>query len=223
MNVQALLNNVNAIYPVAENNTNKIMYMNIALRSLSPYFGLVSEDDSIVTVANQDSYAFPAGLSDVSQIIDFAISNQVTPLSRYDYGRYKLSKGNDDPQNYNSYFQIADSNGNKKFVIYPAPTTSGLTIVIRFHKPLTELSPTNLDFEPEFDPRYHDLLVFYCINMLASSGLSPDTIQADNFMQKYDSKLLEYWKLQMEQESSQQNRRRDNDHWHPYTSFSRGY
>lgn len=221
--VQALLNAVDDIYPNAMSNATKVRYMNMAVRGLSPYFGLIAEDNSLVTVEDQDAYSFPTGISDVAQIIEFAVGTQATPSNRYDYTKYYLSKRDDDPMIGDSYFQIVDSNGDKKLCIYPVPTTADLPIVIRYHKQLTELSADNLSAEPEFDSRFHDLLVFYCIHQICASGSSPDTLQADIYMQKYDDMLAALWKFQMEKESSQKNKRRDNRQWHRTGSFGKGF
>jgi len=222
-NVQELINAIDDIYPNAMSNATKVRYMNMAMRGLSPYFGLVAEDDSLLTVADQDYYTFPTGITDVSQIIDFAVGTSTSPSTRYDYTKYYLSKRDDDPMIENSYFQIIDSTGAKKLCIYPIPTMDDLPIVIRYHKALTELSATSLTAEPEFDSRFHDLLVFYGVHQICATGPSPDTLQADIYMQKYDEMLAALWKFQMEQESGQNNKRRDNRQWHKTSSFGKGF
>jgi len=223
MTTNELLNLVNRLYNNAESNTTKVAYMNMALDGLSPYFGLIVEDDSLTTVIAQDSYALPTGLDDISQIIRLAIANQATPSSRYDYTQYSLSKRDDNPMVSNSYFQIIDSTGSKKLAIYPAPTVVALKIIIRYHKKLTALSETLLTASPEFDSRFHDMLALYCCHMICASGASPDTIQANMFMQKYDSALTSLWKLQMETEKAQSNKKRDNAQWHRSKSFGVGF
>lgn len=221
--VQELLDAIDDIYPNAMSDATKVRYMNMAVRGLSPYFGLVAEDDSLVTVADQDAYDFPTGISDVAQIISFAVGTSTTPSSRYAYSKYYLSKRDDDPMIGRSYFQIVDSDGDKKLCIYPVPMTDNLPVVIRYHKQLAQLSATSLLAEPEFDSRFHDLLIFYCIHQICASGSSPDTLQADIYMQKYDDMLAALWKFQMEQDSSQKNKRRDNKHWHRTGSFGKGF
>lgn len=223
MTVQELLDLTNVLYPNAESTDNKVKFMNVALRSLSPYFGLTAEDDSLYTIADQDEYAFPTGLSDVSQIIALAVGNRAVPTNRYDYTKYAISKRDDDPMRYNSFWQIMDSNGDKKIALYPIPSSTGLPIIIRYHKKLTEFSSSDLSAEPEFDSRYHDMLAFYCIHMICSSGASPDDVQANAFMQKYDGRLNELWKNQMESEKKRYNHRRDNKQWHRGGSFGRGF
>lgn len=223
MTVQELLDLTNALYPNAESTDNKVKFMNIALRSLSPCFGLTAEDDSLYTIADQDEYAFPTGLYDVSQIIVFAVGNRAVPANRYDYTKYAISKRDDDPMRYNSFWQIMDSTGAKKIALYPIPSETGLPIVIRYHKKLTEMSSANLSFEPEFDSQYHDMLALYCVHMICSSGASPDDIQANAYMQKYDDRLNELWKNQMEMDKKRQNHRRDNKQWHRGGSFGRGF
>lgn len=223
MTAQEILDLADAMYPNAETVANKIKFMNIAIHSLSPYFGIVAEDDTLVTVADQDEYSFPTGIDDVAQIIDFAIGNSDSPTNRYDYTRYSLSKRDTDPMRGNSFWQIIDSSGDKKLALYPIPSIDDLPIIIRYHKKLSELSADSLSEEPEFDSRYHDMLAFYCVHMICSSGASPDSIQANAFMQKFDDRLSELWKIQMEQDSKQKNVHRDNKQWHKTRSFGRGF
>lgn len=222
MTTQELLNLVNRMYANAESNTTKISYMNMALDSLSSDFGLIVDDGSLTTVADQDDYALPTGLEDISQIIKLAIANQAVPSSRYDYTTYVLSKRDEHPMIANSYYQLIDSSGTKQLALYPAPTITGLSIIIRYHKKLTNLTETNLSFVPEFDSRFHSLLALYCCHMICSTGTSPDVIQANMFMQKYDSSLAELWKLQLDMDKGQNNKKRDNPQWHRNRSFSTG-
>lgn len=223
MNLQALLNAVNRDYPNSVSNTDKVAYMNDAMSFLSPYFGTIIEDDSLTTVVAQDSYAFPTGLTDVYEIISLAIANQATPSSRYDYTQYHLSKSEEAPMVAYSYYQIIDSTGAKKLAIYPAPTIAALKIIIRYRKKLTDLDENLLTASPEFDSRYHHILALYCCHKICASGSSPDTIQANMFMQKYDFARQEMRKFYMEQEKGQKKKGRDNKQWHRYSSYGIGY
>jgi len=223
MNVGQLIAACNRDYPNAVSNTDKVAYMNEAQQFLSPYFGTIIEDDSLTTVIAQDSYAFPTGLTDVYEIISLAIANQVTPASRYDYTQYHLSKSEENPMVAFSYYQIIDSTGAKKLAIFPAPTIVALKIVIRYRKKLTDLDENLLTANPEFDSRFHNILALYCCHKICASGSSPDTIQANMFMQKYDSARQEMRKFYMEQEKGQQKKGRDNKQWHRNSSFGIGY
>lgn len=221
--VNALLALVDTMYDNVVSTEDKLVYMNLALETLSNEFGLIVEDATLSTTALTDSYALPSGITDISQIVSLAIGNQVVPSSRYDYTQYTMSKSEDNPMSDLSFFQIINSSGTKKLCVYPTPSVTGHPIVIRYRKKLTVLSSANLGFEPEFNSKFHSLLAFYCAHMICTSGSSPDSYQADMFMKKYDDMLGELWEDTMEEDKRLQPRRRDNKQWHTSKSFSRGY
>lgn len=210
---QQLLTFVDSIYPNGEATATKILFMNQAQAELSPYFGAVVEDATVSTVANQDSYSLPTGLSDVSQIMSLGVGTKAIPDNRYDYVKYDIITRDDYPQGSNVYFQTVSSTGVKKIVLQPTPNTSGFPIRIRYRKALTELSATSLTASPDFDSRFHHLLAYYACHMLCSIGASPDVVQANSFMQKWESGLQELWKLKLQEEVSSPTFRRDNPHW----------
>ena len=221
--VNDLLSLVDTMYPNAETTATKITFMNLAQETLSNEFGVVAEDTSITTVDGTDSYEFPSGITDVAQIVSVAIGNSATPSDRYDYTQYVLSKGEDNPMLDYSYSQIINSGGSKKLCLYPVPTETGLPVVIRFRKKLTPLSANDLGAEPEFNDKFHSLLAFYCAHWLCAMGSSPDSYQADMFMQKYDDMLGEMWEDTMDDAKKVPSKRRDNRQWHRSKSFRRGY
>lgn len=210
---QQLLALVDAIYPNGEATATKILFMNQAQAELSPYFGTVVEDNTLSTVANQDSYSLPTGLSDVSQIMSLGVGTKATPDNRYDYVKYDIITRDDYPQGSCVYFQTVSSTGVKKIVLQPTPSTSGFPIRIRYRKALTDLSATSLTSSPDFDSRFHYLLAYYTAHMICSIGASPDVIQANAFMQKWESGLNELWKLKMQEEVIAPTFRKDNRHW----------
>lgn len=211
--VAQLLVQIDAMYPNAIDTTTKIMYMNMAQDDLSPYFGKIITDTTLTTVAADDEYTLPSGINDVSEIETLDIGNQATPSDRYDYTRYQVGYKDCDPVTGNSFYQVYGSTGLKAIVIYPIPSITGLPIRIRYHSKLTDLSPTSLSSSPDFDSRYHDMLALYACYMICSTGASPDTIQADRFMQAYDDALTGLWRLQMEQKSLNPSKKRDNRLW----------
>lgn len=217
-----LLKLADSMYPNAVPVEDKVDYMNMALDELSKHFGYIVEDDTVVTVADQDSYDFPTGVSDVSDIISLAVANQATPTDRYDYTQYHIARAEQNPMAYNSFYQIFDSTGAKKFVLYPEPTTDDYEIIIRYRKKLTRLNASDLSVEPEFNERYHNLLPIFCCHMICSIGPSPDAYQADMFMQKYESILDGLWRDMNEQKSAEKRKRKDNPQWHRYGSYGRG-
>lgn len=214
MTIQQLLTLIDDLYrDNAVSDTSKIRFMNMALDELSPYFGLVVTDSTLVTVATQDYYTFPTGLSDITQIELLDVGNRATPTDRYDYTRYTPAYKEDDPVQYNSYRQEYSSAGVKTLILYPVPTVSGYPIRIRYHKKLAELSSTSLSTSPEFDERFHDMLATYACYMICSTGASPDVNQANRFMDQYNESLNMLWKLSMEQDIVYPRKRRDNKHW----------
>jgi len=219
---QQLLTLVDNMYPNSMSNSVKIAYMNMALDELSPYFGLNIEDDSLATVADQDSYAIPSGINDITEIYSFAVANQATVSSRYDFTEYKKAYRETNPVSELSYFQIVSSTGTKKLVITPVPTVSGYAIIIRYKKAVPQLSVVNLTESPEIDSRFHDLLALYACHMICASGASPDVVQANMFMQKFDDGMRNLRKFYSRQDDNTRMRRRDNPQWRRYRSYGRG-
>jgi len=72
--VAQLLALVDAHYPNGASDATVVSYFNEAQNQISPYFGLVAEDTTLYTVANNDSLALPTGLNDISQIISFDVN-----------------------------------------------------------------------------------------------------------------------------------------------------
>ena len=200
MDVTALLAHVDSLYDSEESDAIKVSFMNLALEDLYPYFGPIMTDNTLVTVADQDNYALPTGIEDVSDIISLGIGNQATPSDRYDYTRYHLSKVNEDPMIWNSYYQIYDDAGDKQICLYPIPSTDDLPISIRYRARIPELSVSITTDEPAFDSKYHSMLAYYCAKMLCTIGSSPDESQANAFMAMYDEKLNELWRKAMDDE-----------------------
>lgn len=73
--VAQLLTLTDSFYANSATSATKVGFFNMCQNELSPYFGLVAEDTSLYTVADNDSLAFPAGISDLSQIITFDVNN----------------------------------------------------------------------------------------------------------------------------------------------------
>jgi hypothetical protein len=223
MTVTELLAYIDAKYPNAETAASKISFMNVAQDILSPYFGKIVEDSTTVTVVDQDSYAFPTGLTGVEEIVSLAVSNQATPDGRYDYKEYVLARPEHNPMQEYSYHEIVSDSGAKKLVLYPIPDTVGLHILIRFKNPLTVLSASALTESPDFNSRYHIALAFYAISEVCSSGSSPDGYQADYYMQKFDTTLDNLWKFTNETDKKLKRKTTDNPQWHSYKSYGAGF
>lgn len=70
-----LISLTDLLYPNSETSANKVIYMNLAQDKISAYVGLIVEDTTKNTVADDDNIAFPSGCTDISQIITFDVSN----------------------------------------------------------------------------------------------------------------------------------------------------
>ena len=220
--VSTLIKLADDMYPNAISTENKVDYMNMAQDELARKLGIIVEDTTLVTVASQDEYTYPTNIKDISDIISLAVASSTSPSDRYDYTKYYVSRSEQNPAADLSYFQIVDSTGAKSLVLYPAPTTSGYTIIIRYRKRLARLSASILTATPEFDERYHHILALFCAHMICSVGASPDAYQADMFMQKYKSALDELWDDTTRERVKNKKVRKDNGQWHRFSSYSKG-
>lgn len=144
-------------------------------------------------------------------------------INRYDYTEYFLKDSDLNPASANGYYQIVSSTGAKKLCIYPAPTTTGLVIIIRYQRRLTALSSSSLSAEPDFDSRYHVLLAYYACAMICSTGASPDSYNADHYMRQFEDGLDDLWKLKNEQDRKTNRFKKQNPHWNKYRSFNSGF
>lgn len=214
MNYQQIVSRINDLYPHGETSATILNHINSAQDELSAYFGKTLIDSTLVTVASQDEYAFPPYLSDVNEIKFVDVGNSATPVDRFDYTRYCFVELEDGRPSGTSFYQIYSSTGAKSLGLYPVPSTAGLPIRITFQKNLTNATSATLLTEPEFDSRYHDLLVYYGCYMVCSSGASPDTIQADSFFKKWEEGLEELWKFKMKKDIETPVKRRDNGMWY---------
>lgn len=73
--IQELLNKVSSYYPHANTDAVIVGFMNDCQNELSPYFGLIAEDTSLATIANDDEYDLPTGIDDIEQIESLDIYN----------------------------------------------------------------------------------------------------------------------------------------------------
>ena len=213
MTLAELVAEMSREYPTTVEVSTRVAFLNQALLEMEEYFDNYAMATS-TTVADSDEYALPTGIEDVSQIVSIGIGRSTTPANRYDYTKYYPSQFKDYPQNGNCYFQLTDSAGTKKIIIYPIPNTSGLPINITYRKHFTTLAWLTNTSSPEFDSRYHILLVYYANHMIASMGHAPDTLQADMFMQKWLDGLADLTEMKMRRELQHPQKRRDNKQWH---------
>ena len=75
MTIQNLLDMVDDFYPHANTDATVVGYFNLCQNELSPYFGLVAEDTTLSTIANDDEYDLPTGIDDIEQIESLDIYN----------------------------------------------------------------------------------------------------------------------------------------------------
>lgn len=213
MNVGELLQRVDELYPNGEENETKVHYMNIAIDTLFPEFGITKVDESLYTQQGEDEYAFPVGIEDIEQVYDLSIGNRPIPSNRHDYIQYSFGYEDEAPMAGRIFFQVYDSSGNKKLGLNPIPAAAGFPIRIKYRKQFANLDHTDLTQVPEIRSEYHMLLVFYAAYSVASAGASPDSVQADSFMQRYDTLLLSMWQDKMVREAENPKRRKDNPTW----------
>jgi len=70
------------MYPSATSDSTKIKYLNMAQDELSDKFGLVVTDTTLLTRANDDEYALPTGIEDISQIETFDIASAAPVIDK---------------------------------------------------------------------------------------------------------------------------------------------
>lgn len=221
MTVETLLDAVTYRYNMPVSAATVASFMNDAQRELGDFFE-VEVTDTTVTVADTDEYALPAGCEDISKILELGISKQATPDDRYDYTRYSKATRDDYPRSGKGYYQVSDEDGGKHLVIYPIPTESDLIISVKYMRPLTDLDSSTTTQIPEFDSRYHMLLVYYAIRELASAGDVPDTLVADYWGRRWEAGLRELRRAKMQEKAKHPLRRRDNAFWHSGKEYVEG-
>lgn len=214
MTFQQIVNRIAELYPHGETVSTIINHINAGQDELSPYFGKFVMDSSVVAVNSQEEYSFPSGVTDCSEIKLLEIGTSATPADSFDYIQYRFHEIEKGRPSGNVFYQLYDSSGNKSFGIYPIPTEDGLPIRITYTRPLTEATTSTLTSSPDFDNRYHDLLVYYACYMICSSGASPDGVQADAFYQKFEDGLGQLWKLKSNKIIEAPVKRRDNATWY---------
>ena len=310
--VAQLIALADSFYPNGMTDAQVVAYMNMAQNELSPYFGLVAEDNTLFTVADCDIISMPAAVKDIANIISldisrdaedrdkivtlkemslvsYAIADQpdvasrisitheavgltddlgtviiegtvggiegvtetVTPVAnttvystyaftqvdyidssgwsklgsadyiycgvapaRYQYDRYYPANLDATSYSSNVVYQEYTTAGVKSLVLYPAPSENGCQIKIKYRKALTALSESSTKDSPDFDSEYHDMLAMYAASMIAGSGASPDTIQADHYMKMFNERKIDIWKRSMEKNKISMKMRRDNRQWH---------
>lgn len=213
MTFQEIINRINTYYPHGESTATVIDLINNAQSEISNYIGKLITFEAFTTIANQDEYAMPVGINDISEIKYIDISTTPTPTTRYDYMRYEYAPMDDIIPKMYSYTQVYDPIGTKSIVLYPIPIEAGRKVRITYRKKLANCTVATLNTAPEFDERFHNMIVYYCCYMICSSGPSPDTIQADAFKLKFEEAVNDIWRLNMTQEIESPRTRKDNDFW----------
>jgi hypothetical protein len=78
--VEALISLTHSFYPSRMTDAQIVAYMNMAQNEISPYFGLVKEDVSLYTVADDDRVSIPAAVKDIANIITFDVTNEAEDI-----------------------------------------------------------------------------------------------------------------------------------------------
>lgn len=134
-------------------------------------------------------------------------------LGRYESTVYKIGHKNDRPVSSPCIYQGHSSSGGKSIILNPAPTQSGIPITIRYRRLLQDLSASDLDFEPEFDAKYHEYLAYYACYEICSRGSSPDAIQTNRFAGECEEILRNLRRQKMRQSILAPNKRKENRQW----------
>ena len=75
MTIAEIISLVQDLYPNANTDATVVGYFNLCQNELSPYFGLIAEDTTLTTIANDDEYDLPTGIDDIEQIESLDIYN----------------------------------------------------------------------------------------------------------------------------------------------------
>ena len=75
MTIAEIISLVQDLYPNANTDATIAGYFNLCQNELSPYFGLIAEDTTLTTIANDDEYDLPTGIDDIEQIESLDIYN----------------------------------------------------------------------------------------------------------------------------------------------------
>lgn len=223
MTLNAILAEVDARYEVAAtiSTPTKVLFINEALGELSRDFGPVVEDVTTVTVEDQERYDYLDDMYDLSEIISLEVSNTTTPTSDSDYREYKLGYASGQKQYYSFYDAFRTSGGKRQFGLYPIPDTDDYVIRIRYRKPIPSLSLSAPTEEPDFDSRYHHILIAYCIAKCAASTSYPEPQIANHYIAEWQAGLDELYRHYGVQKAVNKPKRRDNRQWHVGRSYSR--
>ncbi len=134
-------------------------------------------------------------------------------LGRYEYTSYSIGYKNDRPMSECCIYQGCSSTGAKSLIMNPAPVASGVPISIRYRRLLQDLSISDLDFEPEFDAKYHEYLAYYACYEMCARGSSPDAGQSNRFAGDAEEILRNLRRQKMRQEIIAPNKRKENPQW----------
>lgn len=221
MTLQQMITSMSRMYPVAMELTVRIDYLNQALVAIEEYFDNFVAT-SFVTVADQDEYSMPTGITDISQIVSLGVSKSVPPVDRYDYEPWRPGTMLNRPQTYNTYYQLPDTDGVPKLILYPVPTVDNHVVSIIYKAHYEPFDASNLTAVPHFDTRYHIYLVYLANHLLASSGHAPDTDIADINMQRWLSAVEDLEFQRMSRDATNPHKKKDNPWWEIPKSHSAG-
>ena len=125
--------------------------------SFERHWPWLEDDDTFVTVADQQAYAVSSLAADVERISVLYSDTKRTRLQEIDRGTALENWGGDMPtgQHAHSWFIWGSS-----IYLIPIPDTADVQYNALYYKSPTALSADGDD--PEWDAQFHDILVHYC-------------------------------------------------------------
>ena len=215
MNLMELLTTMARQYPCSVDISVRVDYLNQALVAIEEYFDIYATA-RFNTVADQDGYAFPAGIESIDQIYSLGVSTSPSTLeNRYDFVKYQPTTVLDFPATPRCYYELMSEDGVPMLMLYPVPDEDDHIVSITYKVRFTPFDSSDLETEqtPIFDSRYHILLAYYANSLLASSGHAPDEDQHDINMQRWLSGLEFLQHERMNRRVRHPRRRKDNRQW----------
>lgn len=214
MTLAQILERIDSRYPNGASVSDKVNYINQGQDELWKFGNLVEDVTTLVTVANQERYNYPALLRDVSDIIMLEIALIDTPVLDSDWQEYRLSPMLDKTRGGYVFYDAFSVGTQKQFGVHPLPTTAGLKFRIRYRKPLTAMSVSAMNASPDFDERFHDVLVSYACNKICTSTAYPDEGMANIFAREYNESEEKLYEMYGIRKARSPQRRKDNSTWH---------
>jgi hypothetical protein len=206
--VQEILTDIDVRIPNSFTNAQKIGWINEILLQIYKYMNSDEKEMcTFLTVLDQLTYLLPLNLT-LDEIITVSISNETTISSDTVFTVYEF-KGPNEELNGNNYFDAL----NGLIGIYPIPDTTGYTVNILYEKKPDLLSATALTAIPGIDEKYHNILTFYCCNVIAKSGNNPKVTLSNNYAVDFNNAWEIFYKDYMKTKIKNPLKAKENKWW----------